>query len=202
MISGLFLHLGSPDVVGAVVEEFHQRVRNDQELHAFFEENRMCFSKLHQFYILRAVFEGVTPEVSEMIIERHTRLFSTKRLDMGHYYRLFDHLIDAMYAAKLNLETIDEVLDKAVALRRVFVEGVNEFGVGEDGDQEIHGPPESFTDRVLLEQDALLKDPTSLDSKGSDRPVRRSSKINRMVAFLRSPSFLSLSCRSLKASAT
>lgn len=188
--------------MGAVVEEFQRRVQNDQQLYAYFEGSRMCFLKLHQFYVLRAVFEGVNSEVCEMIIERHERLFSAKSLDMGHFYRLFDHLIEAMYATNLQLTTIDIVLDNAVELRRAFVQGVNEHGVGEDGDQELSGQPAMVSNAGLLEQDPLSKSPPNLDSEDiNGRTERRSSKINRMVAFLRSPSFLSLSCRSLKAAA-
>lgn len=203
MSSGIFHRLGGPDVVGAVVEEFHQRVRNDQELQEFFEGSRICFLKLHQFYILRAVFEGITPEVSEMIISRHKRLFSAQSLDMGHYYRLFDHLIDAMYAIDLRYEMIDEVLESAIDLRRVFVQGVNQHGVGEDCDQNICCTAVLVTSNNISahEQDLVIKNPSDITIDVNELPGRRSSKINRMMAFFRSPSFMSLSCRSLKVSA-
>ena len=109
----LYDRLGGEDAVAAVVDDFYERVLDDERLVEHFEDADVDELRAHQTKFLSAVTGGPVEYTGESMREAHAHLDLTEA-DFG---RVTAHLEESLREFDVPDEAVDEVLDAVAELK-------------------------------------------------------------------------------------
>lgn len=114
----LYRRLGEREGIGAVVDEFYERVLSDEELRPFFEDVDMREQRGHQTRFLVTAAGGPELYDGEDMENAHDHL------DIGHvdFSRIEVHLADALREFDASDEDVDAVVAEIESFRGPIVE--------------------------------------------------------------------------------
>ncbi|NHN48883.1 group 1 truncated hemoglobin [Halostella sp. JP-L12] len=109
----LYDRIGGEDAVAAVVDEFYERVLDDDRLAGYFDDAEMADLREHQTKFLSAVTGGPVEYTGESMREAHAHLDLTEE----DFARVAEHLEDSLRAFDVPDEGVDEVLGAVADLK-------------------------------------------------------------------------------------
>lgn len=121
----LFDRLGGAEACRAVVNDFYNRLVNDDGLAFFFEDVTMSALKIHQLAFLKIAFTGIPEDmdVAKFMTEKHERLFRAKGLNADHFDMVAGHLVASLQHLQVPADLIDEAAGVVLPLRPIFEKG-------------------------------------------------------------------------------
>lgn len=156
----LYDRLGGDDAVKAVVEDFYNRLLQDDRLARFFEGQRVERLRAHQLRFLKMAFTEIPKDVdvAELILKKHLHLFEEHGLNETHFDLVASHLVDALKGKKVDDVLISEAAGIVLSLRGVFEEGARKYGGGigrsktpveaHPADEDADAPPSGVFETV------------------------------------------------------
>ena len=105
--------LGGEDAVAAVVDEFYERVLDDERLVEHFEDADVDELRAHQTTFLSSVAGGPVEYTGESMREAHAHLDLTE----ADFRRVAEHLEASLRAFDVPEEAVDEVLGAVAELK-------------------------------------------------------------------------------------
>jgi len=157
----LFERLGGTAAVRAAVEEFYQRVLDDEQLSPFFEDSTIPHLKMHQLEFFKLAFgcpsknNDAPVDVAEFLREKHRRLFVEQGLNETHFDLVAGHFVATLQHLSINEELIDEAVGVIGPLRTVFEVGVSESAHEEkkdDGPSLLHAATDDSKPQTLMQK--------------------------------------------------
>ena len=137
----LLNRLGGEAAVKSVVDEFYDRLLEDESIAFFFEGIEMPLLKLHQYEFFTIAFTGFPEgiDVGEILIEAHRTLFQVLGLNEEHFDIIAGHLVATLANHSVPQELIDEIVGVVAPLRAAFELGAQIYGgfhLPHDDDEE------------------------------------------------------------------
>jgi len=108
----LYEQLGGRERIAAVVDEFYDRVTNDETVAGFFEDMDMAAQRAHMTQFLGSVAGGPVEYTGDEMREAHEPL----DLEQRHFDAVATHLDGALRAFDVPDETVEAVLGEVAAL--------------------------------------------------------------------------------------
>ena len=109
-MSTLYDKLGGEKTVKLVVENFYQRVLNDDRINHFFEQVDMLKQKMHQIDFLTYAFEGSERYRGSTMREVHQKLVQEKGLSDEHFNAFIEDLVETLKELEISPALIEEAL--------------------------------------------------------------------------------------------
>ncbi len=109
-MSTLYEKLGGEKTVKLVVENFYQRVLNDDRINHFFEQVDMLKQKMHQIDFLTYAFEGSERYRGSTMREVHQKLVQEKGLSDEHFNAFIEDLVETLKELEISPALIEEAL--------------------------------------------------------------------------------------------
>ncbi len=109
-MSTLYDKLGGEKTVKLVVENFYQRVLNDDRINHFFEQVDMLKQKMHQIDFLTYAFEGSERYRGSTMREIHQKLVQEKGLSDEHFNAFIEDLVETLKELEISPALIEEAL--------------------------------------------------------------------------------------------
>ncbi|MDJ0904147.1 MAG: group 1 truncated hemoglobin [Xenococcus sp. MO_188.B8] len=109
-MSTLYEKLGGEKTVKLVVENFYERVLNDDRINHFFEQVDMLKQKMHQIDFLTYAFEGSERYRGSTIREIHQKLVQEKGLSDEHFNAFIEDLVETLKELEISPALIEEAL--------------------------------------------------------------------------------------------
>ncbi len=109
-MSTLYEKLGGEKTVKLVVENFYQRVLNDDRINHFFENVDMLKQKMHQIDFLTYAFEGSERYRGSTMREIHRKLVREKGLSDEHFDAFIEDLVETLKELEISPALIEEAL--------------------------------------------------------------------------------------------
>ena len=109
-MSTLYEKLGGEKTVKLVVENFYQRVLNDDRINHFFEQVDMLKQKMHQIDFLTYAFEGSERYRGSTMREIHQKLVQEKGLSDEHFNAFIEDLVETLKELEISPALIEEAL--------------------------------------------------------------------------------------------
>jgi hemoglobin len=102
----IYDRIGGHEAIEVVVEDFYARVLADEQLASFFSGTNMNRLKGKQAEFLAAALGGPEPYTGVSMKQAH----KGRGITMYHFNLVAGHLTDALSAAGVPAETVDEIL--------------------------------------------------------------------------------------------
>mmetsp|Transcript_8138 Transcript_8138/g.24318 ORF Transcript_8138/g.24318 Transcript_8138/m.24318 type:complete len:419 (-) Transcript_8138:458-1714(-) len=120
----LLSRLGGDGALHAAVDEFYDRLMEDETLSRFFEGISVDNLKEHQRKFLRMAFTEIPAsiDVVKFMHSKHERLFAMG-LDETHFDAVAGHFVGTLNALGVKQREIDEAVGVVAPLRPIFEEG-------------------------------------------------------------------------------
>ena len=109
-MSTLYEKLGGKETVKLVVENFYERVLNDDRINHFFEQVDMLKQKMHQIDFLTYAFEGSERYRGATMREVHKKLVQEKGLSEEHFNAFVEDLVATLKELEISPDLIEEAL--------------------------------------------------------------------------------------------
>ena len=109
-MSTLYKKLGGEKTVKLVVENFYERVLNDDRINHFFEQVDMLKQKMHQIDFLTYAFEGSERYRGSTMREVHQKLVQEKGLSDEHFNAFIEDLVETLKELEISPALIEEAL--------------------------------------------------------------------------------------------
>ena len=109
-MSTLYEKLGGEKTVKLVVENFYERVLNDDRINHFFEQVDMLKQKMHQIDFLTYAFEGSERYRGSTMREIHQKLVQEKGLSDEHFNAFIEDLVETLKELEISPALIEEAL--------------------------------------------------------------------------------------------
>jgi hemoglobin len=105
----LYEKLGGKEAVDLAVDQFYDRVLNDDRIKHFFANIDMKRQRQHQKNFLTYAFGGTSHYNGKMMREAHQRLVTEMGLNSEHFDAVVENLVATLQALGVSEETIAEV---------------------------------------------------------------------------------------------
>ncbi|MDI3315727.1 MAG: group 1 truncated hemoglobin [Mycobacterium sp.] len=102
----IYDRIGGHEAIEVVVEDFYRRVLADNQLAGFFSGTNLSRLKGRQAEFLAAALGGPEPYTGVSMKQAHRG----RGITMHHFNLVAGHLTDALSAAGVSPETVDEIL--------------------------------------------------------------------------------------------
>ena len=109
-MSTLYEKLGGKETVKLVVENFYERVLNDDRINHFFEQVDMLKQKMHQIDFLTYAFEGSERYRGATMREVHKKMVQEKGLSEEHFNAFVEDLVATLKELEISPDLIEEAL--------------------------------------------------------------------------------------------
>lgn len=169
----LFDRLGGTEACRAVVNEFYQRLLDDETLAKFFDDITVPALKIHQLEFLKIAFTGIPEDmdVSAFMLEKHHRLFQDKGLNADHFDSVAGHLVATLQHLKVPADLMDEAAGVVLPLRPVFEKGAALYNPAAREENKQEDDP-TTTAAAQTAKDPPLAHTTLLGKLGGAAAVR------------------------------
>lgn len=105
----LFEKLGGRDAIEAAVDQFYERVLNDDRINHFFTNVDMQKQRQHQKAFLTYAFGGSPEYDGKMMREAHQHLVENLGLNRDHFNAVVENLVATLKTMGVSDELIAEV---------------------------------------------------------------------------------------------